>query len=111
MPSRNRLLNAAELVSRSLNWTNAPSRGERSAMVNALTPLIYARCRALEAPAYDEQIIARLGGGVQPQRDLWFLMVSGAVRKAAKSGAEGGQKRAAEKSAAFEVDNREASNR
>src|ERR1700741_3689820 len=39
MPYRNRVPNAAELLSRSLNWTSADSLCERSAMVNALTPL------------------------------------------------------------------------
>jgi hypothetical protein len=39
MPSRNKLANAAELVSLSLNWTNALSLCNRSDMVNApLTP-------------------------------------------------------------------------
>src|ERR1700712_126269 len=39
MPSRNSVPNAAELVSRSLNWTS-PLSLVRSDMVNALTPLV-----------------------------------------------------------------------
>src|ERR1700738_3057200 len=70
MPSRNRVPNAAELVSRSLNCTSADSLCKRSAMVNALTPLI--RCRLGKPPAYDEQIIALVRARVQPQPDLWF---------------------------------------
>src|ERR1700678_2317888 len=39
MPWRNRVPNAAELVSRSLNCTRADSPCDRSDMVNALTPM------------------------------------------------------------------------
>jgi hypothetical protein len=60
-------------------------------MVNALTPPIYAKCRALEAPAYDEQIIAHLGGRSPAATRN---MVSDAVRKVAK-------KRAAEEIGGF----------
>src|SRR3954468_3757490 len=70
MPSRNRVPNAAELVSRSLNCTRAVSPCERSDMVNA-SRTVYAR-RLRNAPAYDEQIIARPRAGVQPQDFLWF---------------------------------------
>jgi len=63
-------------------------------MVNALTPLIYAKCRLLEAPAYDEQIIARRRTGVQTQRN--FMICYGFRR-----GDEDGKKRAAEKIGGF----------
>src|SRR5258708_5167322 len=70
MPSRNRLPNAAELVSRSLNWTRALSTCCKwSVMVNA--PHAIPNAYRL-APAYDEQIIARLWTRVQQQDFLWF---------------------------------------
>src|SRR5580704_4848916 len=70
MPSRNRLPNAAELVSRSLNWTRALSTWcERSVMVNAPHAILNA---FRLVPAYDEQIIARLCTRVQQQDFLWF---------------------------------------
>src|SRR6266404_3635861 len=72
MPSRNKVPNAAELVSRSLNCTRAVSPCERSDMVNASRQLISRRLR--HAPAYDEQIIARARTRVQPQDFLWFPM-------------------------------------
>jgi hypothetical protein len=65
-------------------------------MVNALTPLI--RCQLLKQPAYDEQIIALAGPRVQLQPDLWFP-------------ADATAKKEPPFPAAFEVDNREASNR
>ena len=72
---------------------------ERSAMVNALTPHSNkGRMPAFWAPAYDEQIIARPRPGVQPQDFLWFP-------------ADAGPKKEPPFPAAFEVDNREASNR
>src|SRR5450432_2442807 len=60
MPSRNRVPNAAELVSRSLRCTRAVSPCDRSDMVNASRHCL--RCRFESAPAYDEQIIARPRG-------------------------------------------------
>src|SRR5882724_8086095 len=41
-------------------------------MVNALTLQFTIAPPALEAPAYDEQIIALVGARVQRQPDLWF---------------------------------------
>src|ERR1700736_3165476 len=70
MPSRNRLPNAAELVSRSLNCTRAVSPCERSDMVNASHH--WSHCRPSRAPAYNEQIITRPRTRVQPQQNLWF---------------------------------------
>src|ERR1700743_3155489 len=46
MPSRNRVPNAAELVSRSLNCTRAVSPCERSDMVNAPHATVYWMLRA-----------------------------------------------------------------
>src|ERR1700675_4084238 len=74
MPSRNRVPNAAELVSRSLNCTRAVSPCKRSDILNAPRNCsrlcTYSRPRY--APAYDEQIIARPRAEVQPQPLLWF---------------------------------------
>jgi hypothetical protein len=70
-------------------------------MVNALTPRL--RCRLENTPAYDEQIIARPRARVQPQGFLWFPEDRG-------DGPEDGKKEPPFP-AAFEVDNREASNR
>src|SRR5260370_16025655 len=70
MPSRNRLPNAAELVSRSLNCTRAVSPCERSDMVNASHHSSH--CRPSRAPAYNEQIITLPRTRVQPQQNLWF---------------------------------------
>jgi hypothetical protein len=64
-------------------------------MVNALTPLI--RCRLLKPPTYDEQIIARAKARVQPHPEIWFPARA--------------DKKEPPFPAAFEVDNREASNR
>src|SRR5471032_866419 len=105
MPSRNRVPNAAELVSRSLNCTRADSPCERSDMVNASRH--YLPPPAQKRGGYDEQIIARSWTRVQPQDSLWFLMVSSRGRRA---GADA-QKKEPPFPAAFEVDNREASNR
>src|ERR1700712_3887847 len=98
MPSRNRVPNAAELVSRSLNCTRAVSPCERSDMVNASRHCL--RGRLEQAPAYDEQIIARSRARVQPQDLIWFPVGTVGQRKRPK-------KRAAV-SGGFEVDNREA---
>jgi hypothetical protein len=65
-------------------------------MVNALTPQL--RCRHSIRPAYDEQIIASARPRVQPQPDLWFPAHAAAKKEPPFP-------------AAFEVDNREASNR
>jgi hypothetical protein len=59
---------------------------------------MYAKCRLLFAPAYDEQIIARLQGR-SPAATRF--MVSGAVRKTAKSGAQSGQKKSRRKIGGF----------
>src|SRR6478609_5429350 len=68
-------------------------------MVNALTLLFYYFAPpAWKAPAYDEQIIARAAARVQQQPDLWFP-------------AHARTKKEPPFPAAFEVDNREASNR
>src|ERR1700761_6335101 len=69
MPSRNKVPKAAELVSRSLNWTRAPSPSKRSDMVNAsyATVTVSGLHRR-----YDEQIIARQRLRVQQQDLLWF---------------------------------------
>jgi hypothetical protein len=97
-------------------------------MVNAFTPLIYAagfKCRA-----YDEQIIARRRRGVQPQDGIWFPASrhSGARLFGANPESRDGTwrwipgpredacpgmtvKKEPPFPAAFEVDNREASNR
>jgi hypothetical protein len=70
MPSRNKVPNAAELVSRSLNWTSGVSPCDRSDISERLTPLFTA---GLKKPdIYDEQIIARAGARVQQQAHLWF---------------------------------------
>src|SRR5580704_13637941 len=70
MPSRNKVPNAAELVSRSLNCTSAVSPCERSDMVNASHHWL--RPGFAPPPAYNEQIITQAGSRVQPQDDLWF---------------------------------------
>src|SRR6202043_2773086 len=101
MPSRNRVPNAAELVSRSLNCTRAVSPCERSDMVNASRHDLL--CWPENAPAYDEQIIARPWTRVQPQDFLWFP--AGAATDGKRP------KKEPPFPAAFEVDNREASNR
>src|SRR5436305_11771469 len=72
MPSRNRVPNAAEFVSRSLKWTRPPSP-KRSAMVNASR---HCPRHRLQAPAYDEQIIARRRRRVQRQPLIWFPSLS-----------------------------------
>src|ERR1019366_4918388 len=81
MPSRNRVPNAAELVSRSLNCTRAVSPCERSDMVNASRH--YLPPPAQKRGGYDEQIIARSWTRVQTQDSLWFLMVSSRGRPGA----------------------------
>src|ERR1700733_11895237 len=101
MPSRNRVPNAAELVSRSLNCRRAASPCERSDIVNA-SHTCYRR-RPETVAAYDEQIIARPWTRVQPQDFLWFP--AGAATDGKRP------KKEPPFPAAFEVDNREASNR
>jgi hypothetical protein len=64
--------------------------------------------RVGDVPAYDEQIIARPRAEVQPQPLLWFpddAMAEGRCGKSTR------QKKEPPFPAAFEVDNREASNR
>jgi hypothetical protein len=67
-------------------------------MVNASHATVYAA--GWKAPAYDEQIIARPPPRVQPQDFLWF-----------PADREYDTKKEPPFPAAFEVDNREASNR
>src|SRR5471032_1722313 len=97
MPSRNKVPNAAELVSRSLNWTRPLSPCERSAMVNALTPL-------LPPPASIRLMMNKSlrGGGAESSRNTDYGFQP--VRR-------DGPKKEPPFPAAFEVDNREASNR
>src|SRR3954452_18079661 len=132
MPSRNSVPNAAELVSRSLKWTS-PLSPARSAMVNASNSTGYAA--GLNCRAYDEQIIARVGRRVQSERVIWFPAPrpSGAAallrgrtrnpephppldsgfarRRAPRYDGRERKKKEPRFPAAFEVDNREASNR
>src|SRR5690348_6158746 len=117
MPSRNRLPNAAELASRSLKWTRAPSSCERSDMLNASYATIYAF--RLWTPAYDEQIIAQVGAKIQRQGWLWFprrvvasMLQADAVRIWHNFAAEPCRAKKSRRDRRLcEVDNREASNR
>src|ERR1700733_3117334 len=102
MPSRNRVPNAAELVSRSLNCTRAVSPCERSDMVNASRQDLLRRPQ--RAAAYDEQIIARSRARVQPQRGLWFPARAAEPPKTP-------QKKSRRFRRLLKLDNREASNR
>jgi hypothetical protein len=72
------------------------------------TVYVCLRSRFGDAPAYDEQIIARPQREVQPQQHLWFPAGADPEKKMR-------EKHTAKKEppfpAAFEVDNREASNR
>src|ERR1700679_3470071 len=102
MPSRNRVPNAAELVSRSLNCTRAVSPCERSDMVNASRHDLL--CRLQGAAAYDEQIIARARARVQPQHLLWFPTRAAWPPKTPK-------KKSRRFRRLLKLDNREASNR
>src|SRR5450631_2379382 len=87
MPSRNRVPNAAELVSRSLNCTSAVSPCKRSDMLNASRNCsrLFTYNRLGDVPAYDEQIIARPRAEVQPQPLLWFPDDAMAVGRCGKS--------------------------
>src|SRR6202011_3083363 len=102
MPSRNRVPNAAELVSRSLNCTRAASPCERSDMVNASHHCL--RCRLESAPGFMMNKSLRARGRESSRKTFYgFQLVRGRNRNTP-------QKRAAV-SGGFEVDNREASNR
>src|SRR5450631_3588082 len=109
MPSRNRVPNAAELVSRSLNCTSAVSPCKRSDMLNASRNCsrLFTYNRLGDVPAYDEQMIARPRAEVQPQPLLWFPDDAMTERRCKNNT----RKKEPPFPAAFEVDNREASNR
>src|SRR4051812_6378889 len=127
MPSRNRLPNAAELVSRSLNWTR-PLSLVRSDMVNASRYSL--RCRLQAAGLMMNKSLR--GGGEESSRKTFYgfqllviprrpsrprnrsgawRWIPGSRRRGAPRNDDVRQKKEPPFPAAFEVDNREASNR
>src|SRR5579859_2749057 len=100
MPSRNKVPNAAELVSRSLNWTSGVSPCERSDIVNASRHSIRHR---LGRRVMINISLRALGLESSRKHFYGFQLVGREKRQLF-------QKKAAV-SGGFRVDNREASNR
>src|SRR5579862_6258042 len=95
MPSRNRVPNAAELVSRSLNWTSGVSPCDRSVISNASRHclLLQFTTSLPPQPDYDEQIIACPGARVQLQALIWFPSATGLERNGARGRIVAAQKK------------------
>src|SRR6266481_5236896 len=101
MPSRNRVPNAAELVSRSLNCTRAASPCERSDMVNASHHCFTLPASTARRLMMNKSLRAR---GRESSRKTYYgfhLVRDGRTLPKKRAAVSGG----------FEVDNREASNR